>query len=49
MKILFDEFNCRVITEYDVFNFFYTDSDLSDCPNSVIHNVVELFNSVKKR
>ncbi len=41
-KIVFDKVNSRVVSEDDSALAFYTDK--LDCPDSVIENVVKIFN-----
>ncbi len=44
-KLVFDDINCRVVTEDDSINAFYTDNQ---CPHEVVEVVVKMYNKGKK-
>jgi hypothetical protein len=49
-KLVFDKVNCRVVTEDDTKNAFYTtdnENPDNDCPDEVVEEVVKMFNEGK--
>ena len=49
-KLVFDDTNCRVVTEDDTINAFYTDDENPDnqCPHEVVEVVVKMYNEGKE-